>query len=251
LLKSSATIDGLFHHGVVVCEGDSDCRFYEAIVQRLQSKEVVKPFLDFFFIHGGGKGELLSLATSYSRLKVPVAVIADIDLLKSKQEFQRLFSLLGGDFDRIKPIYNQTIAGLNNLAPTIPVNEFLERTREILSQVEESGVFDSSHRKSLVDLIDYSGDWSEAKRYGIRKLRGGHYEAAQMLLKASQDVGLFIVPYGALESWWEGGPAHKNEWFSRAMEQIALAPDSLRGVFEFMTKVCSYLVSGNRNLHSF
>jgi hypothetical protein len=72
-----------------------------------------------------------------------------------------------------------------------------------------------------------------------------------MLLKASQDVGLFIVPYGALESWWEGGPAHKNEWFSRAMEQIALAPDSLRGVFEFMTKVCSYLVSGNRNLHSF
>ncbi|MBV9468016.1 MAG: AAA family ATPase, partial [Abitibacteriaceae bacterium] len=90
LLRSVSAFDGVFHQGVVVCEGDADSRFYEAIGHRLESEQKVSTPLDLYFVHGGGKGELATIAEAYQKLKVPIAVIADLDLLRNKAEFKKL-----------------------------------------------------------------------------------------------------------------------------------------------------------------
>lgn len=242
LLRSAAAVDGVFHNGVVVCESDSDSRFYEALVHRLEPTGSIQSPADFYFIHGGGKGELATLARVYIDLRVPVAVIADLDILKTRGEFQKLFSLLGGNFDRVQGIYNSTVSALNNLPPHKSVADFLYEAREVLNRVEEQIRVAPEDRKALIELINYSGDWSEAKKYGIRKLRGGEHEASIQLLTVCKEVGLFLVPYGELERWWDGGPSDKNEWFARAIELITADQDSFSEASQFMADVCNHLL---------
>jgi len=102
LLRSAAAIDGVFHEGVVVCEADSDSRFYEALLRRLISQQQVTGLTDLYFIHGGGKGEIATLASVYRQLQVPVAAVADLDLLRQQPEFEKVVSTLGGDFKQLE-----------------------------------------------------------------------------------------------------------------------------------------------------
>ena len=86
LLRSAHTIDGIFHRGVVVCEGDADARLYEALLVLLEDEGTLAEPPDLHFVHGGGKSELPTLANSYNSLGVPVAVIADFDLLRNEDD---------------------------------------------------------------------------------------------------------------------------------------------------------------------
>ncbi len=106
LLRSSASVTGLFHDGVVVCEAVADCRLYEAVVARLEmnGESEARP-IDLFFTHGVGKGSLAELAGTYTSVSVPVAVIADLDLMRQGGEFKKTFEALGGTWSAIESEY--------------------------------------------------------------------------------------------------------------------------------------------------
>ena len=63
-------------------------------------RENQKP--NVFFVHANGKDRMDTLAKALKELGVPVDVIADIDVLRSSQVFERLFKVLGGDWATIK-----------------------------------------------------------------------------------------------------------------------------------------------------
>ena len=54
LLRHSNVLNGLFHSKVVICESDSDCRFFSAVLSaRFDNTSSIAP--DILFIHCGGK----------------------------------------------------------------------------------------------------------------------------------------------------------------------------------------------------
>src|SRR5579872_765799 len=110
LLRSSHAIEGLLREGVVVCEGDADARLYEAVLENV-SLPFARP-VDLYFVHGGGKGALAAFAKAYRRLKVPTAVIADIDLLKNTAEFAAVYTALGGDLGLIQARLSSAVTQL-------------------------------------------------------------------------------------------------------------------------------------------
>jgi hypothetical protein len=61
------------------------------------------------------------------------------------------------------------------------------------------------------------------------------------LLGVCKTIGLFIVPCGELESWWEGSPSDKNEWFIQAIEKLKNNPSGFKDVSNFVLSVCNYL----------
>jgi energy-coupling factor transporter ATP-binding protein EcfA2 len=240
-LRSSAAIDGVFHEGVVVCEGDADCRFYEAILRRLEAQRGVGGPVDLYFVHGGGKGELATFARAYRGLSVRVAVIADLDLMRNRAEFEKLIGVLGGDFETLRSDYISTCSALAALPPQITARAATARLRELATEIELQTSVTTEHRKALDELIREAADWSQAKRYGIYKLKGGARAAGERLLNQCADLGLFLVPFGELESWWRAGPAEKNEWFLQAIEEIATNGESFHKASLFVAKVCQNL----------
>lgn len=241
LLKSSGAIQGLFHRGVVVCESDADCRFYESIVIRSEKKGKLAQPADLYFVHGGGKGELATLARDYLKLHVPVAVVADFDILKIRGEFQKLIEALGGDFGPIESLYNSVTSDLNNLNPVRSLAEALTQIRAHLEKIEIRGQISSSDKQQLVELLEDARDWSEAKKYGIKKLSGGAYRNCVQLLEQTAVLGLFIVPGGEMEGWDKSLSAQKDRWIQEALEKIDSDMSSFIDAEDFVHKFVAYL----------
>ena len=67
LLRHSNIMEGLFHNSVVVCESDTDCRFYSMIDSYLKKAEGCYP--ETLFVHCGGKQRLKVAVKALQSLK--------------------------------------------------------------------------------------------------------------------------------------------------------------------------------------
>ena len=240
LLRSSAAFDGLFHEGVVLCEADADCRFYEAILRRTEIQGRIERAADLYFVHGGGKGQLSSLARAYRSLDTRTAVVADLDLLRNKDEIADVIDALGANLTEMSSVFSSVHSALASSPPVTSFRDFLSRARAILDQSAQRGALSAEDRRNLQGLLEETADWSEAKRHGIRKLRSSPRRDAESLLGKWADIGLFLVPVGELECWWPQGPPTKNEWFLAAIKKIMQDENSLPEATEFMARVCRW-----------
>jgi hypothetical protein len=241
LFRSAAAIDGVFYDGVIICEADNDCRFYEALVRQIEANGLLGKPSSFYFAHGGGKGSLSTLASAYKQLGVPVAATADFDLFKNEGEFRNIITALGADFAGFQDLYRQVSRSLNELPPNTSVQDFIIEMQAQLDNMRSRTALTGADRRLLKELIDDAGEWSEAKKHGINKLRGGAYQDCQRLLDACKAIGLFLVPNGELESWWRGGPPDKNEWSRLAIERVIQDTGLFRAALEFTMGICEYL----------
>jgi energy-coupling factor transporter ATP-binding protein EcfA2 len=220
LLRSAAAINGLFHSGVVVCEGDSDARLYDAVLRRAEDKGRIATS-DFYFVHGGGKGNLTTLASAYHSLQTRTAVIADIDLMRNQVEHYKTLAALGGDLDVDDVRYKAVINALKDAAPLMPLAAAVDELRKVADGIESRNEIATDDRKRIQKVVYDSAKFSEAKSYGITKLRGQPRAFAKELLHEWRLSGLFIVPVGELEGWWPEGPANdKGEWIAKAVELV-------------------------------
>jgi energy-coupling factor transporter ATP-binding protein EcfA2 len=241
LLKSSGAVAGIFHSGVVVCEGDADCRFYEGLLLRLDSNGAFDRPADLHFVHGGGKGQLASLARSYVRLKVPVAAIADFDILRNRNELKKLVEALDGDFSNVERLYTSVSSALADLSPSVTPKKLVSGMRDIADVIEEHEGLSTEHKKTIESLINDSADWSEAKKHGINKLSGGANTDCRDLLDWLKDRGLYVVEEGALESWDRSLPRQKAKWIHEALNKMHDKPNSFDAASKFVRKVGGHL----------
>lgn len=240
LLRSSAAFDGLFHTGVVVCEADADCRFYEAILRRMETAGRIDRAADLHFVHGAGKGQLATLARAYRSLDTPTAVISDLDLLRNKDEIAEVVHALGANLGETSGLFNAVHSELSSSPPVTSFNDFLSGMEAVLDNSRNAGALSPEDRRTLYGLLEGHADWSQAKQHGISKLRGGALRNAKKLLEEWAKVGLFLVPVGELECWWREGPAAKNEWFLPAIKEIMEHDHSLPEATAFMARVCHW-----------
>ena len=240
LLRSAAAIDGLFHQGVVVCEADGDVRFYEAILQRAEDKGLIAA-PDFFFTQGSGKGELPTLAGSYRKLATKAAIIADIDLLRNPVEHQKCLAALGSELDTDDRRYKVMMNALGDAAPLMSINDALAEVETVVAQIRSNDAVSGADRQAISRALQRSSTFSEAKRYGVGKLRGEPLTVANELLSEWRAVGLFLLPVGELEGWWREGPASdKNAWLSQAIVHMQEA-DSFQEAEQFVCEVARFL----------
>lgn len=236
LLQSVNSINGIFHEGVIVCESDSDCRFFESILNGLAAEKDTERIPDLYFTHGGGKGEIITLVNAYQSLRMKVAAIADFDLLRNKSEFKNLFESISGQFGSIEAAYNSATSSLSNKRIK-KKEEFIQEMKSILKNIEDGQEIDKKVKQDISTLLSDSSVWSEAKKYGISKLSGGASNECQKVLTACDELGLFLIPNGELESFWRAGPANKNEWIIAVLEKIKTEPGLLKNAKDFMSKV--------------
>ena len=238
LLRSVGAIRGLFHEGVIVCEADADVRFYESLMRRVDKQPA-----DFYFVHGGGKGELATLATSYKAMRIPTAVVADFDILKDKNELKKLVETLGGDFTELEKLYNSVSSALTQAGSKRPKHEVTQDIRDLIDEIERADKITNQHKVKLNRLLGDGRDWSRAKDQGRGALRGQPRTQCDSLLGEFQKLGLFVVPEGEIESWDPYLNTDKNRWILDALEKIDADKSSFTEATEFVADIAEYLWS--------
>ncbi|MFC8849208.1 MULTISPECIES: ATP-dependent endonuclease [unclassified Micromonospora] len=224
LIKYYGILDGLFFHGVILCEADSDCTYYRAVLEStVDSLDGGHPAtaLSLHFAHSGGKSRMPHAVRALRASKVPVACAVDIDFLQMTRDFDELVKACGGD---------PTTLERHRRVVTSAIDARAEKVDKTIAKVKIEQVFEARRDSTLTSgdinrikgaLAPQSG-WKIFKAAADTILRGDAATAYQELNAALRKLGIFLVPVGELEGFHKSIPAeNKGAWLREALGSFA------------------------------
>lgn len=239
ILRFSNILSGLFHSKVVICEADTDCRFYQSVVDSIVEKDsLISP--DILFTHCGGKERLKTVVASLKSLNVKVATIVDIDILNNKKTFTNLLESAGGIFSEIEAEWNTIDNYVKQQRPQLNTADVKKEIESILAAETQINL--------TVDTVDkikkqlrLSSAWSKIKEVGYRYFTGEAYNAILVIDDYCKHRGIFIVPVGELELFYRPNLHHGVKWVTEVLESVNIREDKeLDEARAFMWAVLKY-----------
>lgn len=232
LLRYSNVLNGLFAQLVVLCEGDQDCRFYEAALDHYVSAHGddasihTVPAGDVIFIPVNGKGGFANFIPSLQELAVPTVVVPDIDLLRSQEQTSAIFEMLGGEWGSVERDYRVATESRRRPSSRKTVRAVLDATVAVLEPIASSEPdkrYDGAVRETIEEMLSSGSDpWADAKRSGVHAFSGGEYSALSSLLRALDTRGVVLVQVGELERF-APDLAKNRSWLPTAIANGAFA----------------------------
>lgn len=217
-LRYSNLLDGLFHTGVVITEGDGDARLYNAALDVALSARG-DPSTDLLFTHCGGKHDLPKAIGALRPLGVPVVAVADVDILRSEELLSQTVSALGGAWEPLR----QDWSVLSNAVGQHPVESALvgDVRRQIDSALgaDDTARLTENQSRRIREVTKTANGWKAIRGGGGQAAfpRGQAAEAGARLLAGLRAVGLFVVPVGELEGWAPTLGGHGRRFVQQAL----------------------------------
>ena len=259
LLRFSRALDGIFHEGVVLCEGDTDSQFYSAVSYYLstntQSGDVdpeaegrphftANPF-DLMFGNAGGKHRIPMVARGLHAVHVPVQCIVDFDVLNDSGVIGRIVESLGFEYsdemERLRKLVDAGVRG-HGLALTLALAR--QKVSEALNGPDETLVT-RAVMAAVERAMEPAAGWFAAKRIGRGAVPSGDATVAlDGLLGLLKQCGVNVVHRGAVESWVTAVGNHSTAWVAEVLERN-LVPSALEAQ-SFVTAVVAKMIGPDR-----
>ncbi|ACB51369.1 unknown [Crocosphaera subtropica ATCC 51142] len=236
LLRHSNILDGLFHSKVIICESDSDCRFYSAILQSIYENESnISP--DFLFVHCGGKHRVSSVVKALKQLNVNVNSILDFDVLNNQNPLKQIFEELGGDWSIIEKDWKLVKTKIDEKRPELTTEDVKKELSLILESTTDR-IFPKNKIKEVENILKKVSAWQDAKKVGKSFIPNGDpTQAYQRLIVELEQVGLMIVEVGELESFVRSIGNHGPKWVNEVLYKDFANDPELHDAREFVKKL--------------
>lgn len=249
LLRYSRTLEGMFHDGVVICEGDSDCQFYSTVYDliKINEESSKKPKLpDLAFVHSAGKHRMDRIIKALSAVSVPVVSVVDFDILDNPDPLKRILIALGMPHEErriVESLRSNVDMHIRQGAVPITKGNFVTNSISILTSLDDSDELQQSTIRALKEQLKVTG-WEKAKKLGAGAITDASVlEKYKELDERLRAYGLFIVSAGSLESHVPEINGDKSQWLVKVMEQDkARSSTSARKLLKSLTnKINVYL----------
>lgn len=219
LLRYSNLLNGLFYDAVVLCEGDADCRYYSSVLDNAAPEVDESDEGDdhprapqLLFSHCGGKSRMASVVDSLSAISIPVAVVADFDILNDKGVLSKTVEALGGDFSEMETNWKRLEGALNSDAKPVSKIAMKEAIDKAIDEVS-GDTLDKKGAARIRSVIKVDTGWDKVKRGGVSAVPGGEAHTACLeLIGQLREVGLLVVPVGELERFVPTIGGHGPNW---------------------------------------
>jgi hypothetical protein len=232
LLRTSDVLSALFHDAAILCEGDSDARFYGALLDATRGNERDP---DVRFFHFGGKDRIASIARALRAVQIPVVAIVDIDILSDSRKFLDLFQSLGGVTSEIEREFNVLTRFVGERKGQLTGPELAVELRRLIPDLERSNEVSKELRGRLLSFGRTASNWIRVKQDGYRAL---DVQAFKRISDACKKVGLLINPEGELEGFCRTlSSSRKGEWLAQAVRKDLEHDPELAGAREFVTEL--------------
>jgi energy-coupling factor transporter ATP-binding protein EcfA2 len=254
LLRFSNVLDGLFHEGVVICEGDTDSLFYSAVAQHLSDTEgkskapagglrFSATSFDTLFTHTGGKHRIPKACKALVEVGVPVRVIADFDVLNDRSPLEQIVESLGSTYTEELEALRNTVDKEIRGREKRPTYKSVKKLIDPLLARDDNVELDKKAAHDIGQALKLTGGWESAKKIGKPAVpHGGTTKKLEELLKRLEEIGLFVVPVGAVESWVPTVALSGPAWIADVIES-----NSIEGATEaaqFVQRVLGSLAKG-------
>lgn len=177
LLRSTKTLEALFHNSVVITESDTDRAFYDEINNRLTVEN--RGISQCLFLNGQNKQTISRILSPLRKIGVPAAGVTDLDII------------------------NLDDTSWNNLISAIGASS-------------DSYIISCERNKIVAEFMEPLISQNAMHKGGVDKLNSTKSEAITLLQKL-EEYGLFVVPNGEIETWLSnlGVVGHGTDWLIR------------------------------------
>ena len=223
ILRYSNILSGLFHSKVVVCESDTDCRFYQAILSAINDGDSISP--DILFTHCGGKQRLKTVIKALKSLNVKTVAVTDIDVLNDKNTFQEIIEASGevwGNVETRWKIITEYVKSQRAQLDTEEVKSEIDAIFETFNEPQLTVEITNKIKK----VIKQSSAWSKVKETGKTFFSGDAYKAFGSLYDICKRHGILIVPVGELECFYKPDANHGTKWVNNVLVSVDIKNDA-------------------------
>lgn len=247
-VRAETVLDGIFSQAVAIIEGDGDRIVYQAAWERVGGERN----FDIHFTAAGGTGGIADTSQLYHVLGIPVAVIADLDLVTDVGKLRRILTSLcdnNATVDALMDDLVEVAATIRKLPPTVSEEETRNQLLGFSSkEFDWSAGDDRTLRHSLSALGNSLDGMRRVRGGGIRELPPEVSVPLQALVDKLMEQGLFLVPVGELEEWLSdcniSASKHKKwAWANEAAEYIRTNPAKDDDIWHFTGKVGDFLTA--------
>lgn len=237
LLRYSNTLSGLFHEHVILCESDSDCRFYQAIADSLHSDQERQRQKDVLYVHCGGKQRMPQIISALSCLDIPLSIVCDFDILNNEKLLKSIVSGKGGEWANFQPDWNTVFKSIENARLELRSDDVKRGVSKVLGRVTEDR-FPNDKAQEIRKILKRSSPWSQLKETGVSGLSAGDSTAAYNRLdQLLQAIGIFVVPVGELEMFDKSIGNHGPKWVNEVLEKDLLRNSDLDEARSFVIQI--------------
>lgn len=214
-LKYTNILDGLFYDKVVLCEDETDCKFYAAILERVDSTR----YQDTLFCAVGGKHQLKKVIPLLKRLHIQNLTIVDIDLVNSQDDLKQLL-------DAVEPNCYESIKNDHRLFLDTFEKESGDQVKkqiEIRNEINKVFNNDTYMSKDAVDrikeILKRANNISLIKRGGKQTLPHGNCVTCfNRVNECLEGMNIYIVGCGEIEGFVPDVSGHGNKWLEKVFE---------------------------------
>lgn len=244
-LRAESVLDGIFAQAVVVLEADGDRLVYQSVWETLSNETR----LDIHFAAVGGTGGIADTCHLYKTLHIPVAVVADLDLIANHDRLSRVVTAMT-DATTAKSIVESAAAVMNEvgkLPPTITSDEVRVALNAVLARsMNWDSQEDSIVYRELMKVANDLDRMRKLKRGGIAAFSEPISIRLGAVVASLRSVGVFVVPVGELEEWLTGrgiieAKSKKWAWASAAAQHIQQSGAQADDIWAFMRTVGAHL----------
>jgi energy-coupling factor transporter ATP-binding protein EcfA2 len=233
ILRHSNILDGLFHSKVVLCESDSDNRFFSAISTAIIEHEGL-PAKDILYIQSGGKHRFPVVIKALKNLEVPLIVIGDFDLYNNEEPLKTMYEDMGGDWNEIKTDFKIVKQSVDQKKPELETVD-LKQSIDSLFHGINSTVMPETAIKLIEKELKKSSPWGQAKSSGKAYLPAGDANVSFRKVQAGlKSKGIFILEVGEIEAFDKTVGGHGPKWVNEVLSKDLISSPDLQVAREFI-----------------
>ncbi len=245
-VRAETVLDGIFSQAVTIVEGDGDRIVYQSTWETVGEKRN----FDIHFTTVGGTGGIADTCQLYRILGIPVAVVADLDVITDIDKMKQILNNICTDASRASELLakvTRIAEPVRRLPPSISEEQASSELREIALQAFDwTRGDDRLLREKLSELNTALNGMRKLKSGGLRALPNEIAKPLQELLSELKTVGLYLVPVGELEGWLSDcciGASKKKKWAwaNEAADHIRRNAPRDDDIWQFVRQLGDYL----------
>lgn len=234
-LKYSNILNGLFYNTVVLCENESDCKFYSALLGKLDSDV----YQNTLFCAVGGKDQFKIIIPLLNKLKINFLVIADLDLINNRDKLKDLInSIKTNKYNQISSTHNDFL-NLFESGTDSQVKKQSVIKDEILSLITDSPYMSDETAVKIRQILKNISHLKLLKNCGKSCLPAGEcVQKYNQIIDFLNESNIFVVECGEIERFITEIDGHGSSWVEEVFKNYpTLDETEYSNAKEFIKKV--------------
>lgn len=215
-LKYSNILNGLFYNTVVLCENESDCKFYSALLEKIDND----CYQNTLFCAVGGKDQFKIIIPLLNKLKINFLVIADLDLINNREKLKDLInSIETNKYNQISSIHNDFL-NLFESKTDDQVKKQSEIKEEILSFITDTPYMSDETASKIRQVLKNISHLKLLKNCGKSCLPAGEcVQKYNQIINFLNKSNIFVVECGEIERFITEIDGHGSLWVEEVFKK--------------------------------